>query len=244
MFRDIFCSPSRSIKLASNSDPLKDIDADSTVIATTSPSVVTLPNTPPPVNTFPIPTPCTSVDSSGNVTVTASTPLPPLPPRAPRTGPAVLPRAPLTVPCTSRGPRSAPSAGTAAHFPFHSSTPVTHHPSDRYLHPVQLSQALQGLSEGQVGVTLPLHPPYTPTDQQSFLFPPTSLTPIGEQCYSPAFPFNTVKVITPVPDSRESTKTVSPNFALFDNFGLLRSRTPSQEWDNFEEELSFTTDQE
>ena len=184
------------------------------------------------------------MDSSGNVTVTASTPLPPLPPRAPRTGPAVLPRAPLTVPCPSRGPRSAPSAGTAAHFPFHSSTPVTHHPSDRYLHPVQLSQALQGLSEGQVGVTLPLHPPYTPTDQQSFLFPPTSLTPIGEQCYSPAFPFNTVKVITPVPDSRDSTKTVSPNFALFDNFGLLRTSTPSQEWDNFEEELSFTTDQE
>ena len=78
------------------------------------------------------------------------------------------------------------------------------------------------------------------------MFPPCHQNPIGEpsSLYSPAFPFNTVRVITPLPGSRDSTQTASPNFALFDNFGLLRSRTPSQEWDNFSEEPSFHSDQE
>ena len=233
-----FCSPSTSSKLASNSDPLDQLNADTTVIAVTSRTEDSLPNTKSPVNTFPTSTPtCTSLDSSGNLAVKASPTLQQPPSGAPPTGP------PGPSSCTGAAP-----AGTAARFPLHSSTPapVTHHPSDRSFHPAQLRQALQGLSEGQVGVTLPLHPPFTPTDQKSFVFPPTNLNPIGEQfsLYSPAFPFNTVKVITPVPGSRDSTKTASPNFALFDNFGLLRSRTPSQEWDNFAEELSFTTDQE
>ena len=58
------------------------------------------------------------------------------------------------------------------------------------------------------------------------------------------FPFNTVQVITPNPNSRDSTQLAAPDFSLFDNFGLLRSRTPSIEWDNYSEELSFNSNQE
>ena len=58
------------------------------------------------------------------------------------------------------------------------------------------------------------------------------------------FPFNTVQVITPNPNSRDSTQLAAPDFSLFDNFGLLRSRTPSIEWDNYSEESSFNSNQE
>ena len=58
------------------------------------------------------------------------------------------------------------------------------------------------------------------------------------------FPLNTVRVITPNPNSRDHTRLESPDFALFDNFGLIRSRTPSVEWDNYTEDPSFTDDQE
>ena len=129
--------------------------------------------------------------------------------------------------------------GPAVPPPVHLSTPVSHFPSARQLQPHNLSQALSG-GGGDKAVILPPHPPYSPLHQYSFVFPPGQ-HPADQlpSLHLPVFPNNTVRVITPNPNSRDSTITRGPEFALFDNFGLLRSRTPSIEWDNYSEDPSF-----
>ena len=96
-------------------------------------------------------------------------------------------------------------------------TPVTHFPPARKLPPVQLSQVLQGVQQDSAAET--------------------------PGAFPPVFRDNTVSVITPVP-SQDSTQIEAPNFDRDGNFGLLRSRTPSQEWDNYSESPSFICDQE
>ena len=46
-------------------------------------------------------------------------------------------------------------------------------------------------------------------------------------------------MITPNPSSRDHTVVEVPDPDPYNGFGLLRSRTPSFEWDNYREDLQF-----
>ena len=111
----------------------------------------------------------------------------------------------------------------------------------------------QATDSAQARVTLPLHPPFSPPSATNFLFqfppslPLTLLTPVISS--TPLFARDSGwrdTVITPNLDllSRDQTLVEAPVPDPHDGFGLLRSRTPSIEWDNYAEELQFGYDQD
>ena len=113
--------------------------------------------------------------------------------------------------------------------------------------PVNLSVPLPTVptchEPARLGVTLPPHPPYSPISSNSFfLFPPASipnLVSLGSASSTPLFARDRslrASVITPNP---YSNLVDAPHPDPYDAFGLLRSRSPSIEWDNYSEELQL-----
>ena len=99
--------------------------------------------------------------SGTNLDKTSSTLPPPIPPRTSSSvGPPLPPRYPGTAPAATQQP----AAGVAKSDPFYQNTPQSSLPFARSLPPLQLSQVYPlTTTGGQDSVTLPPHPPLTPT---------------------------------------------------------------------------------
>ena len=89
-------------------------------------------------------------------------------------------------------------------------------------------------------VSLPNHPPHSPLSNHIvFQFPP--IEPIGKRSADLVTPRNSVIEVNPNSrsESELNSDVCDPNVNVDYDFGLLRSRTPSYEWDHYSPEPDY-----